>query len=326
MRKEGSVQEETTMERHLIRATLLLAFGAVFSGCSGCAFQTEPAGTSSAASTESATCTPTTQTLYAGRTIDAGTVTVTNTTDELIVRVETSGEWLLEQVHVYAGTGPVPTNRGGNVAPGSFPYHFDVDPAGPRAEVRIPLSALGVTCDGQRLVIAVHTEVVRVVNGEVVQQETGWGNGTRFTGSQWGFWFEHVTCCPPPPPAGCTYTQGYWKNHEERWETESLSLGGVTYTQAELLALLNTPVRGDASLNVAHQLIAAKLNVAHGAASADATAAIGRADAWLTANADADGRLPFGIASAAGGYAEGVEIAGVLDRFNNGELGPPHCE
>ncbi|KAB2859050.1 MAG: hypothetical protein F9K46_11245, partial [Anaerolineae bacterium] len=62
----------------------------------------------------------------------------------------------------------------------------------------------------------------------------------------------------------CPKSQGYWKNHGANWPVTSLTLGSQTYSQAELLTLLNTEVSGDASLNLAHQLIAAKLNVGQG--------------------------------------------------------------
>lgn len=79
----------------------------------------------------------------------------------------------------------------------------------------------------------------------------------------------------------CHYTPGYWKNHPEAWPVTSLTLGAITYDQAQLLAILNTPVRGDATIILAYHLIAAKLNVANGA---DPTiqGAIDQADAYLT--------------------------------------------
>ena len=73
------------------------------------------------------------------------------------------------------------------------------------------------------------------------------------------------TPTPTSTPSGvCPLTQGYWKNHPNAWPVNSLMLGSQTYTKAELLNILNTPVGGDASLNLAHQLIAAKLNIAAG--------------------------------------------------------------
>ena len=60
--------------------------------------------------------------------------------------------------------------------------------------------------------------------------------------------------CPP-------LTQGYWKTHPGAWAGKTLKLGTTTYTQAQLLGILMTPVRGDASLILADQLIAALLDI-----------------------------------------------------------------
>jgi hypothetical protein len=95
----------------------------------------------------------------------------------------------------------------------------------------------------------------------------------------------------------CTYTIGYWKNHQAAWPVASLTIGGITYTQAQLLNILNTPPGGDATYILAHQLIAAKLNVAQGAngsavASTIATSdTCARAPAWqCTGRASTFGR------------------------------------
>ena len=67
--------------------------------------------------------------------------------------------------------------------------------------------------------------------------------------------------------ANCT--QGFWKNHPEEWCTDTLELGDVLYTQAELLSILHLEVEGNGLVSLAHQLIAAKLNVACGAPPID---------------------------------------------------------
>jgi hypothetical protein len=79
---------------------------------------------------------------------------------------------------------------------------------------------------------------------------------------------------------GCHYTPGYWKNHAEAWPLMELTMGCVTYSQAQLLEILNTPVRGDATIILAYHLIAAKLNVANGA-DEPADDAIARGDRLL---------------------------------------------
>lgn len=78
--------------------------------------------------------------------------------------------------------------------------------------------------------------------------------------------FSGAFTCICDEPGGCFFTPGYWKNHEEMWPVMSLTLGGVEYTQAELLVILDTPVRGDATIIAAYHLIAAKLNVLNGSA------------------------------------------------------------
>jgi hypothetical protein len=71
--------------------------------------------------------------------------------------------------------------------------------------------------------------------------------------------------CECEENGACHYTPGYWKNHASMWPVMELTMGCVTYNQAQLLTILNTPVGGDATIILAYHLIAAKLNVANGA-------------------------------------------------------------
>jgi hypothetical protein len=119
----------------------------------------------------------------------------------------------------------------------------------------------------------------------------------------------------------CTYTQGYWKTHPEVWPVGSVTLGTVNYTQAQLLLIFNEPAAGNGLLSLAHQLIAAKLNIAQGAtAPASVNAAIAAADALI-------GSLvvpPIGS-----GYlspASTSSLTSTLDSFNQGIIGPGHCD
>ncbi len=126
-------------------------------------------------------------------------------------------------------------------------------------------------------------------------------------------------CTQPPPADQCTYTQGYWKNHPEAWPVNALTLGSVNYNQAQLLAILNQPVRGNGLISLAHQLIAAKLNAANGADSSVVSGAFTSADALI-------GGLvvpPVGSGYLAPRSTSG--LIGTLDNFNNGVTGPGHC-
>src|SRR5688500_6235310 len=60
--------------------------------------------------------------------------------------------------------------------------------------------------------------------------------------------------------SGCTYTQGWWKNHANQWDG-SVTLGNRSYSESELLQIWGQPVQGNGLVALAHQLAAAKLNI-----------------------------------------------------------------
>ena len=125
----------------------------------------------------------------------------------------------------------------------------------------------------------------------------------------------------PCGTTGCTLTQGFWKNHAEDWAVTSLTLGTVTYTQAQLLAILNQPVKGNGLVSLAHQLIAAKLNVANGATCNTVVKLISDADKIIGALVVP----PVGSGSLSTSSV-GTLVTG-LDNFNEGLLAncPGHC-
>jgi hypothetical protein len=154
------------------------------------------------------------------------------------------------------------------------------------------------------------------------------------------FWYanEYLTQTGPPPvhtriaslsfPActmrdtnKCLLGQGFWKNHPNAWPVSSLTLGSQTYTQAEMLSLFDTPVRGDASLILAEQLIAAKLNIANGSNPQRISATITDADRLLSGFT---GKLPYHVLPSSGTGQAMVDAARVLQSYNNGEL-TPNC-
>ena len=82
--------------------------------------------------------------------------------------------------------------------------------------------------------------------------------------------------------ADCVHTQGYWKNHANKWPVNSLKIGNIIYTKTQLLAIFNQPAAGNGLISMTHQLIAAKLNVLSGAVvTAVITSAIATADAMI---------------------------------------------
>jgi hypothetical protein len=118
----------------------------------------------------------------------------------------------------------------------------------------------------------------------------------------------------------CTYTIGYWKNHPGAWPVGGLFLGSVFYSQAQLLQILNQPVGGNGLISLAHQLIAAKLNIANGANAAAVSATIAAADAQIGA---------LVVPPIGAGYLAPASTSGktqILDDYNNGIIGPGHCD
>lgn len=74
------------------------------------------------------------------------------------------------------------------------------------------------------------------------------------------------TATPTPTPTpGCVFSQGFWKTHPEVWPVDSLTLGNVLYTAAQLLQIYHQPVQGNCLVALAQELITAKLNIANGA-------------------------------------------------------------
>ncbi|GEM_PF-1797470 len=131
-----------------------------------------------------------------------------------------------------------------------------------------------------------------------------------------------VNCPTPPQGANCVRSQGYWKNHPNNWPVQSLTLGTVTYTKAQLLSILRRSVSGNGLISLAHQLIAAKLNAAAGAPVPPSVgSAIAASDALiggLVVPPVGNGRLRTSATS---------QLTTTLDRYNNGRIpgGPRHC-
>jgi YVTN family beta-propeller protein len=126
-----------------------------------------------------------------------------------------------------------------------------------------------------------------------------------------------VAITPGPVLFACPQGQGFWKNHPEAWPVTSLTLGSQTYAQEELLALFDSPPKGDASLILADQLIAAKLNIANGADPTPISATIADADRLLSGF---PGKLPYGVPTSSATGQAMVDDASVLETYNNGEL------
>jgi hypothetical protein len=148
-------------------------------------------------------CTP----LLAGQTLAVGEICARIDGAELALRYRLTDGWELMETHLWVGTSlaDMPQTRTGNPKPGLFPWGGPA--SGTTMEVRVPLSTLGLTatqtaCADLRLIIAAHAAVRKQLEDGVFQQETAWGDGTRFVErGSWGMWFALTLRCGPHGPA-----------------------------------------------------------------------------------------------------------------------------
>lgn len=117
---------------------------------------------------------------------------------------------------------------------------------------------------------------------------------------------------------GCTYTQGYWKTHssygpagpeDDGWANVGGPDAAFFGSGKTWIEMFNTPVKGSQYVQLAHQYMAAKLNVLNGAsAPANVLQALADAEAYFNG-----GAYPTGAHS-------------ILGQFNEGLIGPGHCD
>jgi hypothetical protein len=121
--------------------------------------------------------------LIAGQNIVAGTVCVDVFDGNLYVTYVTTGGWELVETHAYVGlVGTIPVNGAGNPAPGQFPNKSGPLPDGTTFfEFVTPLEDLNFECPSDDVIyaLAAHAALQKVVDGTVVQTETGWSTGPR---------------------------------------------------------------------------------------------------------------------------------------------------
>lgn len=129
------------------------------------------------------------------------------------------------------------------------------------------------------------------------------------------------------PRGGCTLTQGYWKTHSKygpapynpTWAKIGEDTVFFKSGQSWYQVLWTPPSGGNAYYILAHQYIAAKLNILNGAASTpEVDAALGWAEGFFNTYTPSS-RLDRHVRAQALSYAD------LLDRYNNGYIGPGHC-
>jgi hypothetical protein len=260
-------------------------------------------------------------------------VTVTNTDTHLIVEVAASKSGLnLLDAYLDATAGNITSSSGGYINYAWFPHqaHYADGEATSHTFV-IPLGdipGLGDTC-GASIKVAVFVKFKQHNADGTSQNASGWAAGPNtcefnWDGCSWSD-YDFCDCTPPEEDQGCTRTRGYWGTHNEFARQRGLrvdwpapmdeldELCGQT-----LLSILNSSSEGGNVWQiVAAQYIAAQLNLAAGASSTDAVdIALATAEEYL---ASCDGGSAISDADA-------LDAKDILDAYNNGDLGPGHCD
>lgn len=123
-----------------------------------------------------------------------------------------------------------------------------------------------------------------------------------------------------PPAAPGTGTIGYWKNHPEAWPVDEVVIGGQTYSKSQAIQWMKKPSRGDKSIDLFKQLVAAVLNVEAGNESSCIDETIGNAQGFME-------YVPVGSGLSGSHWAWryiGAPLHEALDDYNNGLLCAPH--
>jgi len=158
---------------------------------------------------------PVSITLWAGQSIDAGTVGVTITDGTLCIEIRTNDGWVLSETHVAVATelDSIPQTGSGNPKVGQFLFQTEhVPPVDSFSYCTDPLDYLYEAGD---VFIAVHAKVLKLdAAGDIVQEETAWADGLPFPGRNWATYFTYfVEECSGGEE--CTLTVTYPNGGEE---------------------------------------------------------------------------------------------------------------
>ena len=107
----------------------------------------------------------------------------------------------------------------------------------------------------------------------------------------------------------CPRTIGYWKNHLSEWPVTSLTIGGVTYNQSQLLAHLSS-TSSDASRLLIKQLVGTMLNIAKGSDPGPIQSTVKAANAFLVT-------FPPGSNPKGANRDYALSLKDALDKYNN---------
>jgi len=125
-----------------------------------------------------------------------------------------------------------------------------------------------------------------------------------------------------PSPDNCTYTMYYWtyywRSHPEAFSIENITIGDLSYTKAEAIAMLKIKAQDEATA-LLQEFFTALFNTLNGADSSAIEATLVEAKGWLSLHASGDDLTDSDRQQAQ------TLIQALMD-YNNGVAGPGHCQ
>lgn len=162
------------------------------------------------------------QIIYAGQSIKAGTVTYDdidtdgdNLDDVLQVTLQAIDGWEFIDISFFVGSSlsSLPTNKSGNPIPGQFPFKTGNITGTTSYTFKIPFSSLGFSCpssSSSNYYVAVHAGLKKLISSGTYQTETGWGDGLRLVSrGNWAMYNQIFISCDiknEPPVISTTET------------------------------------------------------------------------------------------------------------------------
>lgn len=199
-------------------------------------------------------CSKKTVPLCAGQTMNIGTVTVSTASDNNVyITYLVTGNWRLEALHLYAGPDAgIPVNNSGNPVPGQFPYTKTF-----YAPYIVQQYTFVIPNLPDSFTVAAHAAVVEVMGTQIVNSQTGWGDGCSGTRinekGNWGtkFTYKKGHCLPGLCSEQSTY---FFETSQEPWpdvnglingingiNNGNVTVGGYDYTEEEGKEIYNSP-------------------------------------------------------------------------------------
>jgi hypothetical protein len=150
-----------------------------------------------------APCPPLVVPLIAGKHITAGEIIVTTDSQTLYITYKCIDGWMMTEAHLCVGDDlweDFPLTKKGNPKVGRFPYKMGFDPPVTEYTFAVPMDPDWKP--GDIILIGAHAALIKEIDVDIYQEETGWGEGTQFPWHNWAMYFEYEICIPqlPPPP------------------------------------------------------------------------------------------------------------------------------